>query len=454
MERMWQERADYGHFFYRIPNGESAADAYDRISGFNESLWRQFGDDTFPSVCVLVTHGLMTRVFLMKWFKYSVEYFENLRNIRHCEFVIMERNEQAKYELKSVLRTWSELQREREAAGERPAATPPPVRQWGGCVNGCDHHRIDFPRRTRRVNTVEPVQAAVGSTESDDHPIACQDAQNGIGEPPAARATSVKKLSAKTVLHDFELNPADGGVALPQMHGLPAAGGEPAEDDEDDDEDDDDEEDEDEDDDQDAQGQIQDDEDEAEEGDEIDIAHHQLLHGAPAGAAGAVTVVDEDSGDPDATGHARLNGSGLLLAPFRRGPASERALRAGRDGGGSTSGAASPAGLSDDGDYFGGDGGPGGGVAVGRQDQQTARTPPRASLPAGGDRSSPETPDAALRNGEAASPGAAASKGGHDACTSCGRRYEHEEAPTAPAPSAAVTAETPAEEGTVRADVY
>jgi broad specificity phosphatase PhoE len=53
MERMWQERADYGHFFYRIPNGESAADAYDRISGFNESLWRQFGEDDFSSVCVL-----------------------------------------------------------------------------------------------------------------------------------------------------------------------------------------------------------------------------------------------------------------------------------------------------------------------------------------------------------------------------------------------------------------
>lgn len=67
MERMWQERADYGHFFYRIPNGESAADAYDRVSGFNESMWRQFSEPDFPSVCVLVTHGLMTRVFLMKW---------------------------------------------------------------------------------------------------------------------------------------------------------------------------------------------------------------------------------------------------------------------------------------------------------------------------------------------------------------------------------------------------
>ena len=55
MERMWQERADYGHFFYRIPNGESAADAYDRVSGFNESLWRQFGENDFASVCVLGT---------------------------------------------------------------------------------------------------------------------------------------------------------------------------------------------------------------------------------------------------------------------------------------------------------------------------------------------------------------------------------------------------------------
>ncbi|TDZ23047.1 Broad-range acid phosphatase DET1 [Colletotrichum orbiculare MAFF 240422] len=73
MERMWQERADYGHFFYRIPNGESAADAYDRVSGFNESLWRQFGESDFASVCVLVTHGLMSRVFLMKWYHFTVE---------------------------------------------------------------------------------------------------------------------------------------------------------------------------------------------------------------------------------------------------------------------------------------------------------------------------------------------------------------------------------------------
>ncbi|CZT08475.1 related to phosphoglycerate mutase family domain protein [Rhynchosporium agropyri] len=178
MERMWQERADYGHFFYRIPNGESAADAYDRVSGFNESLWRQFGEDDFASVCVLVTHGLMSRVFLMKWYHFSVEYFEDLRNVNHCEFLIMRKKEDSgKYILENNLRTWSELKRERLAAAAAKGKTSPlitatpssptsekdkekekkilaasidgasttsltsiPVRKkWGGCPNGCDH---------------------------------------------------------------------------------------------------------------------------------------------------------------------------------------------------------------------------------------------------------------------------------------------------------------------------
>lgn len=152
MSRMWQERADYGHFFYRIPNGESAADAYDRVSGFNESLWRLFGEDSFASVCVLVTHGLMTRVFLMKWYHFSVEYFEDLRNVNHCEFVLMEKNpDNGKFVLQNNLRTWSALRqekeeerkREREAKGLPPAPSetdvPPVRRKWGGCPDGCEH---------------------------------------------------------------------------------------------------------------------------------------------------------------------------------------------------------------------------------------------------------------------------------------------------------------------------
>lgn len=198
MERMWQERADYGHFFYRIPSGESAADAYDRISGFNESMWRLFGEEDFPSVCVLVTHGLMTRVFLMKWYHWSVEYFEDLRNVNHCEFIVMKQSpSNGKYILQNELRTWSEFKRRASALASQNGSTtsmsttakgppPPPqpyssptipIRRWGGCANGCNHDKISFPRRTRRQNTADlnlPPPAA--NNEKDDNPVTSQEA--------------------------------------------------------------------------------------------------------------------------------------------------------------------------------------------------------------------------------------------------------------------------------------
>lgn len=142
-----------GHFFYRIPNGESAADAYDRVSGFNDTLWRSFGEDDFASVCVLVTHGLMTRVFLMKWYHFSVEYFEDLRNVDHCEFVVMKRShENQKYILQNELRTWSEMRRER--AEQKEPESPIPVRKkWAGSLDSYEQE----PRRrqAKRQNTIE-----------------------------------------------------------------------------------------------------------------------------------------------------------------------------------------------------------------------------------------------------------------------------------------------------------
>ncbi|KAF2430155.1 phosphoglycerate mutase-like protein [Tothia fuscella] len=176
MERMWQERADYGHFFYRIPDGESAADAYDRVSGFNESLWRQFGDPDFPSVCVLVTHGLMTRIFLMKWYHWSVEYFEDLRNVNHCEFIVMKKEDNGKYVLQNELRTWSDFARQREASkgkdgGITSSTTPKPIRKWGGCVDGCDHKKFHMPHRPKRQNTLDESTLAKGAAnEKEDHP--------------------------------------------------------------------------------------------------------------------------------------------------------------------------------------------------------------------------------------------------------------------------------------------
>ncbi|KAJ5209148.1 hypothetical protein N7449_003527 [Penicillium cf. viridicatum] len=187
MERMWMERADYGHFFYRIPNGESAADAYDRVSGFNESLWRQFGEDDFANVCVLVTHGLMARVFLMKWYHWSVEYFEDLRNINHCEFLVLTHNpENGKYTLQNKLRTWSDLRkdRERENAPKEQVPAPAPSaghsltdhipirRKWGGCPDGCTHGMTAEGKQSLRANLLNSMRHEHGYTQpkhADDH---------------------------------------------------------------------------------------------------------------------------------------------------------------------------------------------------------------------------------------------------------------------------------------------
>lgn len=155
MTAMWKERADYGHFFYRIPNGESAADAYDRISGFNESLWRSFSEDDFASVCVLVTHGLMTRVFLMKWYHFSVEYFEDLRNVNHCEFVVMRLSpDGGQYILQNQLRTWSGLRNEK-AEAMAPPESPIPVRKRWGDYSEQDAGCFGRRQMARRQNTAD-----------------------------------------------------------------------------------------------------------------------------------------------------------------------------------------------------------------------------------------------------------------------------------------------------------
>jgi hypothetical protein len=127
----------------------------------------------------------MSRVFLMKWYHFSVEYFEDLRNVNHCEFLIMRKKEDSgKYILENNLRTWSELKRERLAAAaakeksgsnssttqvsekdkekekKLEAATPaigspiPPRKKWGGCPNGCDHGKHSY----RKENSMHAMQ--------------------------------------------------------------------------------------------------------------------------------------------------------------------------------------------------------------------------------------------------------------------------------------------------------
>lgn len=97
-------RDEYGVFYYRIPEGESGADVFDRVSDFFGTLHRDFEKSYFPDNAVLVTHGMAIRLFLMRWFHWTVEEFEEYANLKNCEMVILEKNEFDKYILKTELR--------------------------------------------------------------------------------------------------------------------------------------------------------------------------------------------------------------------------------------------------------------------------------------------------------------------------------------------------------------
>ena len=48
------------------------------------------------------------RLFLMRWYHWSVEEFEDLRNPKNCQIVVMQRDEMNRYQLMSKLAKRSE----------------------------------------------------------------------------------------------------------------------------------------------------------------------------------------------------------------------------------------------------------------------------------------------------------------------------------------------------------
>lgn len=61
-----------------------------------ESLWRDIDmrrlnqEEGCETNLVIVSHGLTSRVFLMKWFKWTVEQFERLSNPGNCQIRVMQ----------------------------------------------------------------------------------------------------------------------------------------------------------------------------------------------------------------------------------------------------------------------------------------------------------------------------------------------------------------------------
>ncbi|KAI8475889.1 MAG: histidine phosphatase superfamily [Monoraphidium minutum] len=92
-EREKAERLRFGRFFYRFPNGESGADVYDRITNFQDHLVRDINAGRFKrdTSLVLVTHGLALRIFLMRWYHWTVNDFLRVYNPGNAVPIVLER---------------------------------------------------------------------------------------------------------------------------------------------------------------------------------------------------------------------------------------------------------------------------------------------------------------------------------------------------------------------------
>lgn len=101
-------RNEYGHFWYRFMHGESGSDVYDRVSTFLESLHRNFAEESMEDNAVIVTHGLTMRLFCMRWFHWSVEYFESISNPENGTFKVLAKQPDGRYKLTEPFVQWDQ----------------------------------------------------------------------------------------------------------------------------------------------------------------------------------------------------------------------------------------------------------------------------------------------------------------------------------------------------------
>ncbi len=103
-DKICRERREYGTFYYRIPGGEAGTDVYDRINDLLGSMYRDFRRDNYPENCVLVTHSLTIRLFLMRYYHLTVEEFEQMLSPDNCELVVMNLQDDGCYRLDYEIR--------------------------------------------------------------------------------------------------------------------------------------------------------------------------------------------------------------------------------------------------------------------------------------------------------------------------------------------------------------
>lgn len=81
-----------GKFYAKLPQGESPYDVALRARQFIDTIFRDYneGKENF----FIVTHGTTIRAFLLSYFHYSPEWFNDEPNMENCSIRLIEKEEQ------------------------------------------------------------------------------------------------------------------------------------------------------------------------------------------------------------------------------------------------------------------------------------------------------------------------------------------------------------------------
>jgi broad specificity phosphatase PhoE len=72
-------------------------------STFLESLFRDFEFEGNAPYVVLVSHGITCRLFLTRFFRWSVDKFQRTWNLENCQMIILDKLEDGSYHLATPL---------------------------------------------------------------------------------------------------------------------------------------------------------------------------------------------------------------------------------------------------------------------------------------------------------------------------------------------------------------
>ena len=101
-----EARDSFGHFYYRLPHGDSCSDVYDRFGGFLDTLFRDFKKPDYAQNVIVVTHGMSMRAAICRFLHLSVEHFEELSNPENCGTYILKLGADGKYHLEGEPRRY------------------------------------------------------------------------------------------------------------------------------------------------------------------------------------------------------------------------------------------------------------------------------------------------------------------------------------------------------------